>query len=257
MSAAIEDLASEVVTALAIPGEARVDQRVPKKLLLEHGAPTAADRRRINERIEEVWWLAALKPSSIGVSAYQSDTQEYLEIAVLSLVARDGDADVRLMELVHRAIPYPVVLLSQGAECLSLTLAHKRQSLGDSAKVVLEGALCEAQLRLPLGRSEREFVGSLAVTLQRPSHLRDLYDGWIARMEALQAARVTGGYAIATTEARVSARREVLARYGALLREIAMLRAEAERERQVNKRVELNLAIRRLEDERELAIKQL
>ncbi len=34
-----------VINALALPTDARVDQRVPKKLLLEQGAPTAADRR--------------------------------------------------------------------------------------------------------------------------------------------------------------------------------------------------------------------
>ena len=30
-----------VINALALPPDARVDQRVPKKLLLEQGAPTA------------------------------------------------------------------------------------------------------------------------------------------------------------------------------------------------------------------------
>ena len=32
-----------IIAALALPPEARVDQRVPKKLLVENGAPTAAD----------------------------------------------------------------------------------------------------------------------------------------------------------------------------------------------------------------------
>lgn len=36
-----------VINALAIPNEALVEQRVPKKLLLEQGAPTAADKRQI------------------------------------------------------------------------------------------------------------------------------------------------------------------------------------------------------------------
>ena len=82
----------------------------------------------------------------------------------------------------------------------------------------------------------------------------DLYGGWIARIEALQAARVTGRYTIAATASRVSARRSALERYGALAREIEALRAQAERERQVNRRVELNLGIRRLESERDAAL---
>ena len=34
-----------VIAALNLPADARVDQRVPKKLLVENGAPTAADKR--------------------------------------------------------------------------------------------------------------------------------------------------------------------------------------------------------------------
>jgi hypothetical protein len=58
-----------------------VNQRVPKKLLLENGAPTAADKRLINEGIEELLWLAALKPTTIGVPEYRDEVREYLEIA--------------------------------------------------------------------------------------------------------------------------------------------------------------------------------
>jgi hypothetical protein len=39
----------EAIAALDLPAAARVDRRVPKSLLLEHGAPTAADKRHIND----------------------------------------------------------------------------------------------------------------------------------------------------------------------------------------------------------------
>ena len=47
-------MVAQVVEALHIPPEARVDRRVPKTLLVEHGAPTAADRRQVQECIEEI-----------------------------------------------------------------------------------------------------------------------------------------------------------------------------------------------------------
>ena len=59
-----------LLAALDLPASSRVDQRVPKKLLLENGAPTAADKRLINDGIEELLWLAALKPTTIGVPEY-------------------------------------------------------------------------------------------------------------------------------------------------------------------------------------------
>src|SRR5882724_11995828 len=105
-----------LIMALDLPAASRVDQRVPKKLLLENGAPTAADRRSINEGIEELLWVAALKPTTIGVPVYRDDAREYLEIAVLRLTLRGGTKATRLVELVHRAVPYPVLLLTEHSE---------------------------------------------------------------------------------------------------------------------------------------------
>lgn len=82
--------AGEMVAAPDFPPAARVDQRVPKELLLENGAPTAAGRRHISEGIEEFLWLAALKPTTIGVPHYRDEVREYLEIAVLRLALRPG-----------------------------------------------------------------------------------------------------------------------------------------------------------------------
>ena len=45
----------------------------PRSSWLEQGAPTAADRRHIQDGIEELRWFAALKPSNIGVSEYRDD----------------------------------------------------------------------------------------------------------------------------------------------------------------------------------------
>lgn len=100
---------SDVVSALNLPESARVDQRVPKKLLLENGAPTASDKRLITDAIEDIQWLAALKPNTIGVPEYRDTQREYLEIAVLAVTLRGAIKPTslsRLVELVHRAVPY-------------------------------------------------------------------------------------------------------------------------------------------------------
>lgn len=250
-------LARAVIDALALPPEARVDQRVPKKLFLEHGAPTAADRKRIQTRLGEVTWVAALKPGTIAVPAYRDAEREYLEVAVLNVRTQGAEDDARLPELVHRAIPYPLLLLSEGDATLTLSLAHKRWSRGEGERVVLDGALLVAVLHFPPHAIESDFVSSLAPAGERPRDLWELYDGWMARVQALSAARITQRYVVATTAARVSERREALARYDETVRELAALRLAAEREKQITKRVELNLELRRLEQERAELLERL
>ena len=52
----------DLIQALGLPESARVCQRVPKKMLAEHGAATAADKRQIQDGVDEITWLAAQAP---------------------------------------------------------------------------------------------------------------------------------------------------------------------------------------------------
>jgi len=238
----------QFIESLDLPPESRVDQRVPKKLLVENGAPTSTDKRQINEGIEELNWLAALKPTTIGVPEYRDDVREYLEIAVLSLILRPDAKVGRLAELIHRAIPYPLLLVAEQSDhIITLSLAHKRWSQGEAGKMVLDDAvtLCD----LVQHAATEAFLDSLSLTAQPRAHLLDFYQGWINCLEAFQAARITGRFAPSTSNEAAASRRKALAEYDRLVRQIAALRAQAEREPQINRRVDLNLEIKRLEAE--------
>jgi hypothetical protein len=243
--------AADLIAALDLPPGARVDQRVPKKLLTEHGAPTAADKRRINNGIEDVQWLAALKPNTIAVPAYRDELREYLEIAVLSAALRADTKGDRLAELVHRAVPYPVILIVIQGEDLAISLAHKRWSQSEASATVLDGDLVAADVsgheRDQFGQEFRE---SLAIARQPRAHLYELYQGWMDTVLALLVARVTGRFAVAGSPEQAAERQQALREYARLDAEIARLRAAAEKEKQVGRQVELNLELKRVEQER-------
>ena len=68
-----------------------------------------------------------------------------------------------------------------------------------------------------------------------------LYQGLLDRATALKAAQIIGIFAPSDSPDRVSALGENLDAHARLQREIAALRAQAEKEKQPNRRVELNL----------------
>lgn len=247
-----------VINALALPPDARVDQRVPKKLMMEQGAPTAADKRQIQDGIEEMLWVAALKPTNIGVSIFRDEEREYLEIAVLTATLRAAAKPTRLIELIHRAIPYPVVLVAAHGDTVSLSLAHKRWSQGEKGKVVLEDVRRTAPFQPnALTVEESSFLASLVLSGLPHRDLFTLYQGWLDRIAALEAAQITGSFTAPESADRAFALREGLDTHARLQREIATLRAQAEKEKQLNRRVELNLEIKRLEAELTAAEKNL
>lgn len=237
--------AADIVAALALPKEALLRQRVPKKLLVEHGAPTAADKRQINDGIEELLWVAVLKPETVGVPAYRDANREYLEIAVLSLALRPEAKAPRLVELIHRAIPYPVVLITTQASVTSVSMAPKRLAQNEAGRVVLDATPISCSLEA--GPVTAEWLVGLAIAAQPRAHLLALYQGWIARLEALLAAHITGRLAASTDPATQEARRQALADHARLLHDIATLRAQAEKETQLSQRVAVNLEVKRLE----------
>jgi hypothetical protein len=248
--------AASVIAALCLSAEARVDQRVPKKLLVENGTPTVADKRQINDGIEELHWLAALKPATIGVPVFRDDNREYLEIAVLSLTLRAGAKAPRLTELIHRAIPYPVFLIQSQSGGLTLSLAHLRWSQGQSGQTVLDGPLITATVDAETSFT-KAFLASLNVTSQPRQHLHALYQGWIERFEAHAAARLTGSFTPVLDAAAAERRRTALAEHERLNREMTSLRSRAAKEKQLNRRVELNLQIKQLESQLAIAAEAL
>jgi hypothetical protein len=245
-----EPVIAGLVAALDLPPDAHIDRRVPKKLLIDNGAPTAADKRAINDGVEELAWLAALKPNTIGVREYRDDVREYLEIAVLQLILRAGAKMPRLITLTHRAVPYPVLLLVAHPQGINISAAHKRWSQGEAGKTVLDGDVVEVRPDVaPNEAIAFAFRESLALNRQSRLSLYALYQGWIDILLTFQAACKTGRFAPWASPASAIARREALADCARLEVEISRLRAAAAREKQVPRQVALNLELKRVEAE--------
>jgi hypothetical protein len=246
----------EFVAALELPTGCRVDQRVPKKMLVENGAPTAADKRLLNDSIEEFQWLAALKPNTIGVPEFRDEVREYLEIAVLCVTLRGGVDDqarkpanvVRLSELVHRAVPYPVVLVLDVPQGLSVSMAHKRWAQNEAGKVVLDGDVVTVTLANDVDTSH-PFSQAVALRSQPQASLMALYQGWMECLQALHAARHTGAFKVAETPENAHARRLALQECQRLEAEATRLRTQASKEKQLPRQVDLNLALKRVQAE--------
>lgn len=278
-----------LIDAFRLPAQAQVGQRIPKKMLVEQGAPTAADKRLINDTIDELWWQATLKPGTVGVPAFHvapvtttsataptagagsavagtsdvgaasADTTDVIEIALVSAQLRPPTREAqarRLMQLIHRAIPYPVLLVAQAPEGTVLSLAHKWASLGEAGKWVLaDSADTHAFDPAHPTAAETQFMASLALEQLPPSALADLralYQAVADRITALAVARVTGHFkapdaTAAAPAARTAAQRQALAERSRLLDQLASARSTAAKARQMSQRVELNLQIQRLQ----------
>ncbi len=239
-------VAEDIIAALQLPEQARVNQRVSKKLLIENLAPTAADRQQINEGIEEVQWVAALKPGNCGIPAYRDSQREYVEVAVLHLTLRPSARPARLIELLHRAVPHPTLLLLSTPESVQLSLSHKRWAQNETGKTVLDGEITTATAPAS-PQITTAFLNAVSLERQPRSDLGVFYQGWMDTLLALQTAQHTGSFRAVNSPLDATARRQALQACVELQGQIATLRAQAQKAQQIARQVELNLQLKQLQ----------
>ena len=254
--------ATTVLTALKLPAAAMVQQRVPKKLLIDNGAITAGDKRVITDGIDEIQWLASLKPSTVGVPAFvdgsEPPVREYLEVAVVSVQLRAGANENRIAELMHRAIPYPLLLLLEQPGALTLSVGHIRWAQNEAAKVILDGAPYEARIE---GNTPAALVAALlealALTRLPRTDLFALVQGLIDALTGFRASLLTGRPGAPPTLETAAVQRLALQRCIEINHQIAQLRGAAVKEKQLPRQIAINLEVKRLRKERDSAVASL
>lgn len=242
---------------MALPNACHLGKRVPKKLFYENAQLNATDRRAFAENIDSIIWKYALEPSTVPIQPYEDGQREYVEIQVLQVNLRTLRLTKLIAEVIHRAIPYPLViafvyqtLSDEGllAECLcSLSLAPKLLSQAEHGAIVVEEFLSTDWIDLSsLSAVDVEFLDSLALMYLPHTHLYAFYSALLDRVVALGCARLTGRYRIESTVQQGRERKDRLSASQNLKLQIAEYKRVLAKETQFNRKVELNMRIKQL-----------
>lgn len=252
---------------LAIPETCYLGKRVFKKLFHENAKLGATDNKALRDDIDTVTWVYTLKPTTIPIHAYKDDEREYDEVALLQVDLKTQKRTGRIAEIIHRAIPYPLVLVFVFETSVAISLAHKRFSQAERGAVVAEEFVTTEWITLAPGAGpppgsgstpiQQAFLDSLAVTKLPQMHFYAFYSALMDRLVALDCARLTGEYRIEAAAERREVRRECLAQCHELEVRIAETRAAAKREKQINRLADLNVEIRRLQGQLAVMATQL
>lgn len=245
----------KVLKAMALPEGCLISQRIPKTVLAEHAAASPTDKRLIKNTIESLKWIAALKPDNIGVPPFKDRHREYLEISILVVVFREKKGANRLIELIHKAIPYPVFLLVEYSPELFISLAHKRWAQKEKGRMVIEEGF--PQNTLVSENAPEAFFDHLALSRLPHLHMMALYSGWLNAATALDAFYLTGRFKLAKELDEASKQKILLEKTKEIEKEISKTRRLAEKESQINRRVQLNLKLKALKTRRNELLEKL
>lgn len=258
-----------LVSMIDLPESAYLGKRVSKKLFFDNGALTTADKKLFQDDVESIVWQYGLKPNNIQVKPYTDEQREYLEVAILDIVLRSPKSYKRLAEVIHRTIPYPLLLvfsLNQVASTtdsqveddlesrfvnsgskISLSVAPKRFSLAEKGAIVAEEFITTEWMDMEsLTDIERLFLENLNIKDLPHTDFFDLYDALIDRFIAFDCASFSGEFRL-NGKHDPEMLREQLAMCHELKGKISDMRKKLSSETQFNNKLEINMKIKQME----------
>lgn len=211
----------------AYPDKARRQGRpaVPKNAIYAQAKPTRRVRDLFVAQIDQIRWPYWLKPDTVNLPA----TAHVPVINILTLELRTDELDPAVLTCIDKAIPAPVIFeLSSHGRCKTVA-AHKRPSEADSSKWVTGEYFSSTWLpadtpRLPLPVALN--LGSLYEQLLR----------------TLMPISTRPGESLADQAHRAT-------RIAVLQRQCQQVQSKLRREKQFNRKVEINAQLRAAQNE--------
>ena len=212
-------------TRFAYPQSAAFGRVLPKNKIYERAAPRKTVRDLFVRQVERITWQYKLAPETINLSG--SDAVPEIQVFQVALKGEDLKDDV--LRCIDTAIPYPILFEVTDGERSQTVAAFKRPSEADSRKWVVSeyfhGLWCPDDTpRTPL---------PVALDLDR------LYGQLIAVLLPLPALDGEG----------MRQRVERVERIRVLERELEKAEARLRKEKQFNRKVEINAEVRALRQE--------
>lgn len=222
---------------LNIPENCKINRTIFKKTFYENVSLSKSDKALFSDTIEKITWLYCLNKDTLNVAPYQTNEREYIEIEVIEATLTAEKGIKRIAEIIMRTIPYPMMLFFRFENKYQLFLAHQRFNLADNSKITLDEFISTDWLD-----DSSTLWDKLNISKFRFTNFFDMYSDIADSVSIHNAQCLIHKENITGEQAR-----ELIRRNNELEGRITALRAELKKETQFNKKMEINMEIKKLQ----------
>lgn len=209
------------------PKQATFGRVLPKNKIYEHSGANTRLKNLFVEQVEQIVWQYKLAPETINLPAKPGVP----EVQVFRIVLKTGALSVDVLKCIDGAVQFPIVFELGHEGKIKVIAAHKRLSEADASKWVVSDYFSTAWMPANSPRVEMPVVLDLA----------GLYEALLQRLIPL----------VPRDRESFSALVERLEGMRAKQREIEKVHAKLAKEKQFNRKVEINATLRQLKNELE------
>lgn len=193
------NLFDKVYEHLALPDSTFLGTRITKKMIVENNELSTSDKKLVNDVIQSVEWLNTLKPETLNIPTYVTETVEYIEVAVLKVTLKADTSNRGKLKstakFFHTLIPYPVILLIELGGEIAVSLADKRINQADSSKLVIDNFFNSPWFNVAsLLSNENDFLNDFSLKNVSSVNYYELYQDFISMLIALNTSDISGRY---------------------------------------------------------------
>lgn len=204
------------------PARTQVDKPISKLRFYSEGGANTRIERLFIEQIESIYWANKLSSATMNIES-QEDLRE---VQIFSVNARVEMLDIEIFRYIDKLIPSPIIFEVYFQDKVKVIAAYKRLNQADKSKVVI-GDYFQTEW-LPIERQD------LPLFLR----LSELYEFLISQLLPNQ----TNGSSLAD---KMRLNQEI----AQLETRIKQLEQQLKREKQFNRKAELNINLLKLRDE--------
>jgi len=243
------------LASLNLPASCALGKTIFKKQFYDNAGLSTTDKKLITNNVEKVIWQYCLKPDTINIQSYVDEGQEYLEVQVIEARLKDKARHQRIAEIIMRAIPYPMILQLTLSDEMMVVAGLPRMNLADRQKHTIDDFVYSPWIDCTqLTPPDRDFLNSVQASHLSVTNFYRYYSDFIAQLHLFNAAKLVGKTLPNQDPQKAQKAYEEIT---GLEKELVSLRAQMKKETMFNRKVELNILIKKKQQKIENLIKQI
>lgn len=211
----------------AYPKQAQFGRVLPKNKIYEHASPTPALKALFIQQVEQIVWQYKLAPETVNLAP----TTAVPEIQIFDIILRTPDLEHDVLRCIDKAIPFPIIFQLFYNSSVQTVATFKRPNEADNTKWVIDGYFSDDW------RSTEAPRQPLPVALD----LQGLYEQLLRHLLPLPP----------RNQEPLKSQIERLTQWHGKHAEYQKLQTRLKKEKQFNRKVEINAQLRRLKTELE------
>ena len=207
------------------PKNAAYGRLLPKSKIFDQAHPSRSIRESFAKEIKQIIWEYKLAPETINLL----QTVAVPEIQILTIVLKDDELRNEIIECIDKSIPFPIIFELRFEERVKVIASYKRPSESDSTKWVISDHFESDWIKADVPRRPLPIVRDLGVLyselltplMPHPRQPGESLQDYVKRMEEIQVKK----------------------------RELEKCEVRLRREKQFNRKVEINAELRALKQQ--------